>query len=562
MTRRARWAVAAIGALCARAAVLPAQRLAGTVTSAGARVPGAVVLLLDASNGVAARAVTRADGAFSIAAPAAGRYTVRVLRIGHAPTLAGPYDLAAGATATASIALSGRIQVLPEIHVSDHADCLVRPDSSAAAFQIWNEARTALLAAAITQAEPFDAEITTDETVLDRGGTRVLSDSSRTEKGSSLHPYASLPPDSLARVGYIQTDASGTTAWGPDATVLLSESFGATHCIRPELPPADTGVFRGVIGVAFEPTARRDGRADVRGVLWLDRRSAELRSLDFSYTNVSKTLEEARSGGHVEFARLPGGEWVTVRWWIRFPSIQRTVSRDPVVPGSANRTSASERVEGIKITSGNVLRVSRSGSTLWRRGRVTLPIRIVDSTTGAGIRGALVSLNGGTSARATREDGVVAFEDLVPGPGTVTVRMDALDSLGAGQTSIPIAIPEHPFDPVVVAIASPAARFIALCGEQPLAWNEGVVRGRVPAGANDGTVDLMWQEPYTRLGGGEPVIVTETRRVATGADGTFRVCGLPRDVAINVRVNANGTPMLKVARIQPGVLGAIVDFQR
>lgn len=548
--------------VCVCASTSLAQRLTGTVTSAGARVPGAVVLLLDRSGSVAARTVTRANGAFVVDAPSAGRYTARVLRIGHAPTLAGPYDLGAGTTSTASIALSGRIQVLPEIHVTDRTDCRVRPDSSAAAFQIWDQARTALLATAITQAEPFDAQITTDAMMLDRDGKRVLSDTSHTESGPSRQPYSSLRPDSLAKIGYLETDASGTTAWGPDANVLLSDSFGSAHCIRPELPAADTGIFRGVIGVAFEPTAARDGRADVRGVLWLDRRSAELRSLDFSYTNVSMAVEQAHAGGHVEFVHLPSGEWLTTRWWIRFPAIQTIVNRESVVPGTVARSTSSEHVQAISVTTGNVLRVSRSGSTLWRRGRVTLPIRVIDSTTGAGLRGALVSLNGGTSARATASDGVVNFDDLLPGRATATVRMNALDSLGVGPVSIPITIPEHPFDPVVVAIASPTARFIAMCGEQPLAWNEGVVRGRVPSGASDGTVELMWQETYTRLGGGEPVIVTENRRVVPEPNGTFTACGLPRDVAINVRVSASGAPMLRVARIQPGALGAVVDFQR
>ena len=79
---------------------LLAQRLAGTVTDQGARVPGAVVFLLGPAGNVVARTVTHEAGDFSLGTTTPGGFTVRVLRIGYRPTVAGPFELRAGSTTT------------------------------------------------------------------------------------------------------------------------------------------------------------------------------------------------------------------------------------------------------------------------------------------------------------------------------------------------------------------------------------------------------------------------------------------------------------------------------
>ena len=64
----------------------------------------------------------------------------------------------------------------------------------------------------------------------------------------------------------------------------------------------------GLLGLAFEPV--RDRRIpDIRGVLWLSARSAELRFVEFDYTGMSLP-EPAANGGRVEYERLPGGAWI------------------------------------------------------------------------------------------------------------------------------------------------------------------------------------------------------------------------------------------------------------
>jgi hypothetical protein len=359
-------------------------------------------------------------------------------------------------------------------------------------------------------------------------------------------------------------DRGGTTYWGPDANVLLSESFASSHCIRPELPPADTGSLAGVLGVAFEPAGRAAREhVDVRGVLWIDRRTAELRSLDYTYANVPSLVERAGAGGHIEFLRLPDGSWTVSRWWIRSPMIERTITREmATVPGSPPGQRTSLRLIGIHESRGDILELRRGNATWWERGRVSVVIRVTDSA-GAVVR-ALVSLNDTSRSIATAEDGVARFDRVLPGPGRVEVRVAALDSLGAPRALAAVTVPDHPFEPIGVRVPSAQEVFAARCGNTALEWNDGAVRGQVAA-APGATVEVSWDMPYARLGGGPAVVVRETRTVAADSRGAYFVCGAPRGVALTVRVAQPGASVqtrVRQAEVPSGGYVAIVDFDR
>jgi hypothetical protein len=542
-----------------------AQRLTGIVTDAGVRVPGAIVMLLAPDGAVVARAVSKADGAFAVSASGGGRYTVRVLRIGFRPTIAGPFDLRAGATTTRDIALSGRVWLLPEVQVTDRGQCQMRPDTNAVAFRLWEAARTALLAAVLTESEPLGVRMTRSDRTLDASGRNILDDSSATSDGSSRHPIVTLPPDSLARNGYATNDnRGGTTYWGPDANVLLSESFASSHCIHAEVPPADTGSLAGVLGVAFDPAGPRQTRVEVRGVLWVDRKSAELRSLDYMYVNVAPIVERARAGGHVEFLRLPDGTWTVSRWWIRSPVIETRISREPnPIPGSAPAQRSSQRLIGIRESHGDLLELRHGGTTWWERGRVSVAIRVTDSA-GSAMR-ALVSLNDSSSSVATADDGVVRFDRVLPGPARVDVRVPALDSLGAARTRASVTIPDHPFEPLAVRVQSAQEFFAIRCGAEALEWNEGAVRGALGR-SRTANVEVSWDMPYARLGGGAPVVVHEAKSVTGDAAGRYFVCGVPRGVPLTVRIveaaAASDRPRVRSAEVPAGAFVAIIDFDR
>src|SRR6185369_15298413 len=70
---------------------------------------------------------------------------------------------------------------------------------------------------------------------------------------------------------------------------------------------------------------RRDIR-DIEGTFWLDRRTAELKWMDFGYTNMPSIADKASPGGRVEFLRLGTGSWLIGKWNIRMPEFGRAIN--------------------------------------------------------------------------------------------------------------------------------------------------------------------------------------------------------------------------------------------
>jgi hypothetical protein len=65
---------------------------------------------------------------------------------------------------------------------------------------------------------------------------------------------------------------------------------------------------------------------DVEGVLWLDRETAHLRTLEFSYTGVARPTHLGTGPGpygQMVFDQLPSGGWIVREWWIRTPTGSR-----------------------------------------------------------------------------------------------------------------------------------------------------------------------------------------------------------------------------------------------
>ncbi|HEX2076323.1 MAG TPA: hypothetical protein VHG08_01405, partial [Longimicrobium sp.] len=103
-----------------------------------------------------------------------------------------------------------------------------------------------------------------------------------------------------------------------DATVLLSDEFQDTHClyVHSQVNVRTEGGGWGKVGLAFEPAADR-GVVDIRGTMWLDARTGELRSVEYEYTGLSDGSRRSPARGEVQFQRLPSGAWIASRWHIR-----------------------------------------------------------------------------------------------------------------------------------------------------------------------------------------------------------------------------------------------------
>src|SRR5206468_1241301 len=140
------------------------------------------------------------------------------------------------------------------------------------------------------------------------------------------------------------------------------------HCVRLIRSPDASR-----IGLAFEPTRERRRVPEIRGVLWLDRASAELRALEYRYTNVTPE-QEAYAGGTMDFARLGNGAWMIARWNIGMPIVQY----DPPPP-SARTHTPEPRVVQLHVTGSELAIVTRNRDTLWMAPRRTLVGTVVDS---------------------------------------------------------------------------------------------------------------------------------------------------------------------------------------
>jgi len=561
MTRAAFMAAAVVATMATQE--LFAQTLAGRVSRGNTPIAGALVVLIDAGGRTIAQTASRENGTYSVTAPGPGSYRAQVLQIGWRPTIAGPFALRAGVSTTANIDVTGARIPLDAVVINDHSDCRVRPDSAASAFILWDEARKALTAAMMTRAEPLTMSVSRTEQSLDPTGTRVLWDSTKVQVGQSLNPFFSLAPEVLAERGYMSSDAANNkTYWGPDATVMLSESFLSSHCIRPERPSTQAGDSARLIGVAFAPVTKRRGIVDVEGVVWLDRSSAELREIVYHYVNTTTVIERADPGGRIEFMRIPGGRWIVHRWSIHVPSTVTSVRRGdvPTVPGATRVDKPVEDLSGIRLTSGQVSEIRRGSEVLWERGRVTLLVRIVDSSTAKPIRGVLVRAAQSLSATASDSAGGVRMERIAPGPLTVRIESVELELVGRSPILAPIDVPNASDATIEIPIPTARAIVVTRCGDRVLDWGEGLLHGTVAPSSDRGPVIVSWQSPYTRLGGGDSVMLEEQREMIPSSDGTFDVCGIPREATVSVR-RKNDASSLVTSRFAPGALATRVSVR-
>lgn len=340
-------------ALCAALAVVPAllaaQEVQGRVTVTGAgTAAGALVELLDLAGRPAASAATDSAGAFRVTAPGAGSYRLRAGQIGYRSGHSAPFSLAAGERRVISLSITPRVVTLEGVSAAGRPRCEATPTSGEALARVWEEARKALALTVRTAADSaigydFATYIRTTQTHNDS----ILEDTTNVVRMIGGIPFTSVPVGELDQLGFVRATGGKVTFFGPDAEVLLSQRFLSAHCFSLR---QGSGADAGLIGLAFEPVPTRQ-RPDVKGVLWLDAKSSELRHLEWEYTRV-RTPDKYAPRGRAEFVRLPGGAWLIRGWWLRLPAASARVL------GRRDRfTLLYDRVEGTREVGGSVARV-------------------------------------------------------------------------------------------------------------------------------------------------------------------------------------------------------------
>ncbi len=514
-------------------AAADAQLVRGRVTdqTSGSAVPGVLVSLLpDASTVPATSVLSNARGEYAIRAPSPGRYRIDAKRIGVQRFVSGPFELGAGESKVIDVALEA-VHRLPEVRVVDSDMCMTNERQRAQVASLWDEARTVLRAAQISLRDRlFEGHLTRYSRGLQPRTLRVLEESWAEQKGLMDRPFVSLSSDSLSRLGYRRTIGEFEYYYAPDADVLLSRSFSLDHCYHLVEGSRDR---RGLIGIGFEPVPGR-AMPDVRGTIWLDERTFELRLVEFRYTRLEPFEGSDQVGGEVHFGKLNSGAWVASRWFMRFPQWARPVS--PVetytrIPSVVVRPTMHRLVEegGMVFTAGLKLFLrpaSVSGT--------------VSDSLGRPFPGVRLRLGGTPFATQSNASGEFKLDSLPAGRFTVIAEHSAYTQAGSyvGQESVDLR--EGAATPLTIRAGNTIDLLKRLCEGKLPKKDNGALRILVVDSATSRPLPslrvwLRWTGRYVgTMERPQTLTPTETggTESLTDAGGAVTFCDLPADMRL------------------------------
>ncbi len=300
-----------------RTTPLAAQSVYGVVRLASDSMPasGALVALLDSTGHEAVRTFASVQGRYVLRASAPGAYRLRVLRIGYEPWVSPGFFLAARQPREYSPVIPGVAVKLPRITVTGTSRCGAPTDTTGFVATLWQQVTTALRATAWAEDHRLFRFSSSEYLRKFDAQGRLISTERHDHVDSPGWLGQALSADSLVRGGFVQEAPGGPHYYAPDAQVLFSEPFLATHCFSVR---AGGGDHAGLVGLAFRPIDS-DRPNDIRGVLWIDRTTLELRKLEFEFTSLAQDIPGAKADGEIDFEHLPNGAWAIRRWRLRAP---------------------------------------------------------------------------------------------------------------------------------------------------------------------------------------------------------------------------------------------------
>jgi carboxypeptidase family protein len=349
---------AAATALALGASNLAGQQVLGRAVrdTDGTPVLEALIILVDDRGQERARTITGSTGGFELRAPSAGRFHLRVLRIGQRGWQTPPFDLAMEQISRPTVRVPDLPFELQELSTSARRpNCAVTLGDASLGAALLEAAQTALGLA--------EAELATGRrsyaTETYRRTVPVVGppeDSVEIQGRLAGWPIQSADPDSLRRTGFVQGDwpppslmregQVGPIYFGPDARVLFTDWFLGTHCISVDTKTGGSNDRTGIMA-RFKPAKGTRKSAGLNGWLEFDRTSLALRSLNFEFAARPRWAPKSSLGGEIRFARLPGGVWLPVQWNMRAPV--------PKVAGDGHRY----RFFGVVEAGGRVTAVRR-----------------------------------------------------------------------------------------------------------------------------------------------------------------------------------------------------------
>jgi hypothetical protein len=342
--RRKAWTVRFTGILVAACvgAVLGASDvearqgvLFGFVTddSSGVPVVGAVVGLVDAEGTARVRVLSGPDGRYTVRAPHAGSWTVRVTSLGYAAWDRTEIEVADATQTRLDIAVRPAPLAVAGIEAAAASDRRCAPlgtDDGTALVRLWEQARASLELAAWSQEDAgFQFLLRRHEREIDPGTGDVIAER-HWNSPATRRPFESLTAEELNVVGWARYEEPSRVAGpvlydAPDPEALLSDAFQRDYCFGVRIVEDDPTV----VAVTFEPE-RAGPPVGLIGELWMDRETAGLRRLTVRHTGHPGFTDRTDGpdlpeptrrllGGEATFQTLASGAVVVSEWSLRMP---------------------------------------------------------------------------------------------------------------------------------------------------------------------------------------------------------------------------------------------------
>lgn len=531
-----RWTVLVLAA-AASLNVAHAQVIRGIVTErvSGARVPGVVVSVGLVGDTALRHGLTNPRGEYAIVLAGPGRYSLSAKRIGVERYEAPAFEVRAGETRRLDVVLARFDYRLPTVRVAAHNLCIPRQNQLSTIVSLWDEVRTALIAAEVSQEQHLlHGWLTVYSRSLEPLSLRILQDQRSVSEGLYDRPMRSINGDSLVKAGFWRAQDSDTLEFhGPDANALLSDAFQSNHCF--ELV-AGSGRYKGMHGLEFRPRRNRT-TGGINGTIWIDAGTFELRFVDFRYTNLITIPRNTNLGGEVHFLRHETGAWVVRRWFIRMPQFP-DVEAVAVVGGRETRTRQPR-----------VYRVIEEGGGLYAPGLVpwekpgTIVGIVTDSTGAEPLRGTMVSLSGTPFSAEVDSSGAFRFDSIPSGAYTLIASHPTYAEFGQLVDDDPLNVMAGETYRSRMRAPSTSALVSILCDGRKVAPPNATLRVMLThldsgTALPDLRVWLRWPDPeapkpksITEPGLEIPLLGMQSR---TDRSGAVTFCGVPPDTRLEL----------------------------
>jgi hypothetical protein len=509
-------------------------------------VGGVLLTLRNRTDSVVVQALSAENGSYEIRLPGPGTYSLETKRIGVRHSRLAPFTIGDGETKEIDVSIEPLPVVLGNVKVTGRTSCVRNPQANAKTAALWEDARAALTASVITKGQAGTDSVIRFTRKLDVQTWRVLYETRNKVSTSMDRPFRSLPAEVLSVSGYVTLNQDGSTEYyAPDAEVLLSDTFLQDHCFKIQTP--FTPEHFGQIGLAFQPVPERK-KPDIKGVLWLDEKTSELKSLEFTYTWLPYELRPADFGGVVSFFSLPGGKWLVRSWRIRMPEF----SFPSILDRSINDRPGTARLSRIAEEGGAV----PLGVLIGQAGHVYGTV-FTDTISPKPVPGITVALAGTDDSTLTASDGTFDIPFVQPGSYTIILRHPAFDSLGIQHLARSIDVNPGPGTPVDLRLPSSEELGARLCKDVDFD-RQAIIRFMVVDGAGKPLSNSPAVFSRVPVGqDGKPVIDSiASYDVKLDDRGGFLACGLRGDEIARIEsVPDTPTPWGETIRPRSGMIG-------